>query len=211
MTERVKKKARATNVSRTAPSRYVMEDQVGFLMRVAMQRHTSVFMSLMVHDLTQTQFAALAKLVEVGTCSQNQLGRLIYLDANTVKGVVDRLRTRKLVTIESTPKDRRRSMVAVTKVGYRVAVEATALAHQITKATLASLRPLEQRQLLRKNDLIALRTCRRVWRRASQVHRSPATSSWTMCKWIRRRCRSTSNGRATLSERTAVSISASRA
>ena len=149
MTERVKKKARATNVSRTVPSRYVMEDQVGFLMRVAMQRHTSVFMSLMVHDLTQTQFAALAKLVEVGTCSQNQLGRLIYLDANTVKGVVDRLRTRKLVTIESTPKDRRRSMVAVTKVGYRVAVEATALAHQITKATLAPLRPLEQRQIVR--------------------------------------------------------------
>ena len=47
-----------------------MEDQVGFLMRVAMQRHTSMFMLRMVHDLTQTQFAALAKLVEVGTCSQ---------------------------------------------------------------------------------------------------------------------------------------------
>src|SRR3977135_1605205 len=118
MTELVKKKARATNVSRTAPSRYVMEDQVGFLMRVAMQRHTSVFMSLVEHDRTQTPFAALPKRVEVGTCSQNQLGRLIYLDANTVKGVVDRLRTRKLVTIESTPKDRRRSMGAVTKGGY---------------------------------------------------------------------------------------------
>ena len=90
-----------------------MEDQVGFLMRVAMQRHTSIFMSLMVHGLTQTQFAALAKLVEVGTCSQNHLGRLIYLDAATIKGVVDRLRMRKLVTIQINPKDRRRSMVAV--------------------------------------------------------------------------------------------------
>ena len=110
---------------------------------------TSVLMSLMAHDLTQTQFAALAKLVEVGTCSQNQLGRLIYLDANTVKGVVDRLRVRKLVTIENSPKDRRSSMIAVSKIGYRVAEEATTLAHQITKATLAPLRPLEQRQIVR--------------------------------------------------------------
>ena len=147
MTKRIKYKSRAPNVS--APALYVMEDQVGFLMRVAMQRHTSIFMSLMVHDLTQTQFAALAKLIEVGTCSQNQLGRLIYLDANTVKGVVDRLRRRKLVTIESSPKDRRRSMIAATKNGYRVAEAATVLAHQITRATLAPLRPLERRQFVR--------------------------------------------------------------
>src|SRR5204862_4434427 len=108
MPERIKQKSRVRNASRTAPRRYVMEDQVGFLMRVAMQRHTAIFMSLMVHDLTQTQFAALAKLVEVGSCSQNHLGRLIYLDATTIKGVVERLRTRGLVRIEINPKDRRR-------------------------------------------------------------------------------------------------------
>jgi DNA-binding MarR family transcriptional regulator len=126
-----------------------MEDQVGFLMRVAMQRHTSIFTSLMPHDLTQTQFAALAKLVDVGTCSQNHLGRLIYLDAATIAGVVDRLRTRKLVAIEINPKDRRRSMVAVTKTGERVAREATEFAHRITKHTLAPLRAVEQRQIVR--------------------------------------------------------------
>ena len=69
----------------------MLDEQVGFLMRVAMQRHTSIFMSRMIEGLTQTQFAALAKLYEVGPCSQNHLGRLIYLDAATIKGVVDRL------------------------------------------------------------------------------------------------------------------------
>ena len=73
------------------PGRYVLDEQVGFLMRVAMQRHTSIFTSRMIEALTQTQFAALAKLYEVGPCSQNHLGRLIYLDAATIKGVVDRL------------------------------------------------------------------------------------------------------------------------
>lgn len=70
---------------------YVLDEQIGFLLRVAMQRHTSIFTGRMVEGLTQTQFAALAKLYEVGPCSQNQLGRLIYLDAATIKGVVDRL------------------------------------------------------------------------------------------------------------------------
>ena len=81
--------------------RYVLDEQVGFLLRVAMQRHTSIFTTRMIEGLTQTQFAALAKLYEVGPCSQNHLGRLIYLDAATIKGVVDRL-TRAALSPRST-------------------------------------------------------------------------------------------------------------
>jgi DNA-binding MarR family transcriptional regulator len=91
----------------TSEDRYVLDDQIGFLMRIAMQRHTSIFMSRMIEGLTQTQFAALAKLHEVGPCSQNYLGRLIYLDAATIKGVVDRLHLRGFVTALSDPNDRR--------------------------------------------------------------------------------------------------------
>jgi len=86
-----KLKVVATQADQSEQGRYVLDDQGGFLMRVAMQRHTSIFTSRMIEGLTQTQFAALAKLYEVGPCSQNHLGRLIYLDAATIKGVVDRL------------------------------------------------------------------------------------------------------------------------
>ena len=103
----------------------------------------------MVGDLTQTQFAALAKLAEVGTCSQNHLGRLIYLDAATIKGVVDRLRIRKLVTLEGDPNDRRRSMISLTRAGRRVAEKAVAVAHRITAETLVPLKRPEQRQVVR--------------------------------------------------------------
>jgi DNA-binding MarR family transcriptional regulator len=149
MPKQIKPKRQRRNASSAAePRQYVMEDQTGFLMRVAMQRHTSIFMSLMVHGLTQTQFAALAKLVEVGTCSQNHLGRLIYLDAATIKGVVDRLVIRGLVTIQIDPKDRRRSMVEVTRRGHRVAGEAIKVAHRITQKTLAPLKSQAQRQIV---------------------------------------------------------------
>jgi DNA-binding MarR family transcriptional regulator len=126
-------------------SGYVLEQQAGFLMRIAMQRHTSIFMSRMIEGLTQTQFAALAKLYEVGPCSQNHLGRLIYLDAATIKGVVDRLGVRGFVTALADPKDRRRRAVALTERGRAVTQAAIGVAAEITTATLAPLTAQERR------------------------------------------------------------------
>lgn len=132
-----------------ATGRYVLDEQVGFLMRVAMQRHTSIFTARMIEALTQTQFAALAKLYEVGPCSQNHLGRLIYLDAATIKGVVDRLGVRGFVTALADPKDRRRRAVALTERGRAVTEQAMKVAAEITTATLAPLTAEEQRTVAR--------------------------------------------------------------
>ncbi len=129
--------------------RYVLDEQVGFLLRVAMQRHTSIFTGRMIEALTQTQFAALSKLYEVGPCSQNHLGRLIFLDAATIKGVVDRLGTRGFLTALNDPKDRRRRAVALTNRGRLVTQAAMRVAAEITAATLAPLTAEEQRTLAR--------------------------------------------------------------
>ncbi|NWG23202.1 MAG: winged helix-turn-helix transcriptional regulator [Pseudorhodoplanes sp.] len=134
---------------RSDAAAYVLDDQVGFLMRVAMQRHTAIFMSRMIEGLTQPQFAALAKLYEVGPCSQNHLGRLIYLDAATIKGIVDRLRLRRFVTTQGDPRDRRRRAIALTENGRRVAEAAIVVAAQITADTLAPLTEDEQRTAVR--------------------------------------------------------------
>jgi DNA-binding MarR family transcriptional regulator len=130
-------------------SHYALDDQVGFLMRVAMQRHTAIFSARMIEGLTQTQFAALAKLHEVGPCSQNHLGRLIYLDAATIKGVVDRLGARGFVTALNDPKDRRRRAVALTERGRLVTEAAVKVAADITAATLKPLAAEEQGQVTR--------------------------------------------------------------
>jgi DNA-binding MarR family transcriptional regulator len=143
--------AKATDAA--GHGRYVLDDQVGFLLRVAMQRHTSIFTTRMIEGITQTQFAALAKLAEVGPCSQNHLGRLIYLDAATIKGVVDRLGARGLLTALNDPNDRRRRAVALTDRGRQVTQSAQLVAAEITSATLAPLSAEEQRlviKLLRK-------------------------------------------------------------
>src|SRR5262249_50448443 len=134
---------------RTGNSEYRLDDQVGFLLRGAMQRHTAIFMSRIVKGLTQTQFAAIAKLREVGPCSQNQLGRLIYLDAATTKGVVDRLEARGFISVRPDAHDGRRRAIALTASGRAVADAAVEGARGITRDTLTPLSAAEQRTVIR--------------------------------------------------------------
>jgi MarR family transcriptional regulator, lower aerobic nicotinate degradation pathway regulator len=129
--------------------RYVLDEQIGFQLRVAMQRHTSIFTSQMIEGLTQTQFASLAKLYEVGPCSQNHLGRLIFLDAATIKGVVDRLSLRGFLTASNDPTDKRRRAVVLTEEGRKVTEAAIKVAAQITADTLVPLTEEERRTVMR--------------------------------------------------------------
>ena len=128
---------------------YLVEEQVGFLMRRASQRHATIFQDGMAGaDLTPTQFTALIKVVELGRVTQNHLGRLTAMDPATIQGVVHRLMDRALVLRTANPRDRRSIVVAPTKVGSELAAEAVVAARQITEATLEPLTPVERRQIL---------------------------------------------------------------
>jgi DNA-binding MarR family transcriptional regulator len=121
-------------------SRYVLEDQVGHLLRRAHQRHAALFATAMADTgLTPTQWAALAKLVELGQTTQNQLGRLIAMDPATTQGVVRRLVARGLVRRAPDPADRRSIVLAPTDAGRALHTGALEAAHTATDATLAPL------------------------------------------------------------------------
>ena len=134
---------------------YVLEENVGFILRQVTQRHLALFSATMCHELTPTQFSALLKLHEHGSCSQNQLGRLTAMDNPTIKGVVDRLTRRGLVATRPDSHDARLLMLSLTETGERVVAEAIPCARRVTEATLAPLRPGERKTLL--NLLNALR------------------------------------------------------
>lgn len=130
------------------PTGYVLDDQVGFLMRKAQQRHLALFAALMVEGLTAQQFATLAKLAEIGPSSQNALGRATAMDNSTMNGVVGRLRERGLVVTEPAPDDNRMHLVRLTEAGQRTISAALPAAHEITARTLEPLDPAEQAVLL---------------------------------------------------------------
>ncbi len=115
---------------------YVLDDQIGFLLRRAHQRHTVLFSERMPKDLTPTQFSALARLLEKGPLSQNLLGREIAVDAATIKGVVDRLSARGLVDVAPDEADARRLAVSLTPSGRQLAEESIAIAAEVSAATL---------------------------------------------------------------------------
>jgi len=127
---------------------YCLDEQVGFLLRKANQRHLAIF-AAEIADLTPPQFAALARLYEVGQTSQNQLGQLIAMDAATIKGVIDRLRARRLVALTPHVHDRRRLLVGLTAEGREAIEKLLPLARGITEKTLAPLTPREAATLLR--------------------------------------------------------------
>lgn len=128
---------------------YRLDDQVGFLLRRATQRHVAIFAERLGVGLTPTQWAALAKLYEEGPSSQNLLGRNTAMDAATVKGVVDRLASRQLIETSGDPADARRRVVALTVAGRRLVEAALATALAISIETLAPLTPAERTELCR--------------------------------------------------------------
>jgi DNA-binding MarR family transcriptional regulator len=136
-------------VADSAAETYRLDGQVGFLLRRAHQRHTAIFAELMPQGLTPTQFAVLVKLEELGPCSQNHLGRLTAMDVATVKGVVDRVRARRLVTAKADPNDRRRTLLDLTDQGRDVVAKARAAGVAINERTLEPLTARERASLLR--------------------------------------------------------------
>jgi DNA-binding MarR family transcriptional regulator len=141
--------AASTAAEAAAGKPYRLDEQVGFLLRQASQRHTAIFAARMSEDLTPTQWAALARLAERGSCSQNQLGRLTAMDAATIKGVVDRLVARGSAEARADPDDSRRLMIALTQTGRNLVDRASSTAHAITEATLAPLSAAERRAIIK--------------------------------------------------------------
>lgn len=128
---------------------YLLDVQVGHMLRRAQQRNTAIFAEAMPGAITPTQFAALARLDQAGPCSQNHLGRLAAIDVATIKGVIDRLRQRGFIKSRQDPDDKRRSVLELTGEGKAYMDEAYAYALQVSEKTLEPLTAREREQLLR--------------------------------------------------------------
>ena len=127
---------------------YVLDEQVGFILRQVWQRHSSIFSRDIGTNLTPTQWAALSKLAETGPCSQNQLGRLTAMDVATIKGVIDRLTARGLTETSPDLEDGRRLLVSLTRAGQQVVEKAAPNALLISKETVAPLDAKERETLM---------------------------------------------------------------
>ena len=139
---------------------YVLDAQIGYLLRLANQRHALIFQELSVLDLTPTQFSAMVRLLDEGECSQNELGRRTAMDVATIKGVVDRLRGKGLVTLNPDPNDKRRTTISAASPPARSKSRSQASSSPLVSAVPATrmrritLSPLSARSCLTKNGTV---------------------------------------------------------
>jgi MarR family transcriptional regulator, lower aerobic nicotinate degradation pathway regulator len=133
---------------------YRLEDQVGYWLRRAYQRHMAIFAAAMGDlDLTSVQFAALVKLRDMKAVTQTELGRLIGIDRATISGVVSRLQKRGLLQFRLDPLDRRSRIIALTAAGEALLAQALQRTGQVGEDTLAPMNEAERaalREMLRK-------------------------------------------------------------
>ncbi|MCR9071566.1 MAG: MarR family transcriptional regulator [Alphaproteobacteria bacterium] len=128
---------------------YVLQEQIGHLLRRAHQRATQIFLETFEDaGLTPTQWAALAMLAEEGSASQNALGRMTAMDPATIQGVIRRLEERGLITREPDPDDKRRTKLCLSDDGKTLVRDATELGARVTERTLEPLDAGERKRFL---------------------------------------------------------------
>lgn len=128
---------------------YDFSQQVGHLLRRAYQRHTALFQQHIPDtQLTAAQFVVLCAVRDCGACSLSQIVKQTAIDQATIRGVIDRLKVRKLVSVRHDEMDRRKVLVSLTEPGQELVESMVPFAFDITEKTFEGFNPAERMALL---------------------------------------------------------------
>ncbi len=128
---------------------YVFSDQIGYLLRRAYQRHLAIFQAEACDpQLTSVQFSTLCALKDGGRQSQAELVKSTGVDQATIRGILDRLKSRGLVAISKDAADGRKVMYAATQAGLDVVASMVPHAKTITEMTFGHLNAGERAALV---------------------------------------------------------------
>lgn len=124
---------------------YTFSEQVGHLLRKAYQRHMAIFQqNVGDSQLTAVQFVTLCAVRDHGPSSLTELVKATAVDQATIRGIVERLKARDLITLEPDPEDRRKVIVGLSDSGRQRVEETVPHAAHITELTMSNLNPAER-------------------------------------------------------------------
>jgi len=132
-----------------AADKYDFSEQVGHLLRRAYQRHTALFQQTIPDtQLTAAQFVVLCAVRDCGACSLSHIVKQTAIDQATIRGVIDRLKVRKLVAVRHDELDRRKVLVSLTETGLHLVETMVPFAFEITEKTFEGFNPAERMALV---------------------------------------------------------------
>lgn len=124
---------------------YTFSEQVGHLLRKAYQRHLAIFQqNVGDSQLTSVQFVTLCAVRDGGPSSLTELVKATAVDQATIRGIVERLKARDLITLEPDPEDRRKVIVGLSEAGTQLVQATVPHAAQISELTMSNLNPGER-------------------------------------------------------------------
>lgn len=119
--------------------------RIGLVLRKIYQKNQAIWQEHCPDpSLTSVQASALTVLHYQGACSLSELGAAAAIDQSTVRGVVDRLRKRKLVALLTDKQDGRKVIVKLEPEGEALIAEMIPIMRKIVDATLDPLNPGER-------------------------------------------------------------------
>ncbi|RJK61890.1 MarR family transcriptional regulator [Serratia marcescens] len=131
------------------PENYHFTEQVGHLLRKVYQRHLAIFQqNVGDSQLTAVQFITLCAVRDMGPSSLTELVQVTAVDQATIRGIVERLKARDLITVTPDPVDRRKVVVGLTDAGAVLLTETVPQAAKITELTFGTLNPAERIALI---------------------------------------------------------------
>jgi DNA-binding MarR family transcriptional regulator len=131
----------------TAP--YAFSEQVGHLLRKAYQRNMAIFQqNVDDSQLTAVQFITLCAVRDGGPSSLTELVKATAVDQATIRGIVERLKARDLITLEPDPQDRRKVIVGLSDSGHQLVRDTVPHAARVSELTMGNLNPAERVAIL---------------------------------------------------------------
>lgn len=124
----------------TASTEYRFSDQIGHLLRRAYQRHVAIFQQTVPDSqLTAAQFVVLCSVRDRGSCEIDHIVKATAIEEDSVRGIVERLKWRKLVVVEHEPGDARKMAVTLTPEGKAMVEQTVPFAREISELTYGRL------------------------------------------------------------------------
>ncbi|AMB79143.1 MarR family transcriptional regulator [Pseudomonas fragi] len=124
-------------------------EQPGHLLRKAYQRNMAIFQQNVGNSqLTAVQFITLCAVRDHGPSSLSELIKATAVDQATIRGIVERLQARDLITLKPAVQDKRKVIVSLTPAGEQLVRDTEPHALQVSELTMSKLNPAERVALL---------------------------------------------------------------
>jgi DNA-binding MarR family transcriptional regulator len=119
--------------------------KIGLLLRRAYQFNLNQFQRRCPdRKLTSVQLSVLYALNDGQPLSLTDIGRAASIDPSTTRGVVDRLLSRHLLTVEQDVEDRRRTLATITQAGLQLTKDMFPIVVEVAQDTLQGFNPAER-------------------------------------------------------------------